>query len=115
MNTRQSVRLKLDNDQYKEIHIQDILANLRNLCWGLNEAHFDFNLIEQKLLQGISSNMSKEEFIKYQAETLAYLNLVHPDYALLAARVLVQDLHEQTFDDVEKYADNIYNFSEKGN
>lgn len=59
--------------------------------------------------------MSKEEFIKYQAETLAYLNLTHPDYALLAARVLVQDLHSNTFEKVEDYADNIYNFSEKGN
>ena len=59
--------------------------------------------------------MSMEDFIKYQAETLAYLNLVHPDYALLAARVLVQDLHLNTFDSVEEYADNIYDFHEKGN
>lgn len=89
MNTRQSVKIKLDNDQYREIHIQDILSNLRNLCWDLNPAHFDFGLIEQKLIQGFSSNMTMEEFVKYQAETLAYLNLVHPDYAILAARVLV--------------------------
>lgn len=46
---------------------------------------------------------------------MAYLNLTHPDYALLAARVLVQELHKETFDDVEAYADNIYNFHEKGN
>lgn len=59
--------------------------------------------------------MTKEEFIKYQAETLAYLNLSHPDYALLAAWVLVQDLHNNTLEDIEQYADNIYNFQEKGN
>ena len=58
--------------------------------------------------------MIHSEFIKFQAETLAYLNLTHPDYAILSARVLVQDLHKNTHDCVEAYADNLYQFKEKG-
>jgi hypothetical protein len=58
--------------------------------------------------------MAYDEFIKYQAETLAYLNINHPDYAILASRVLVQRLHETTSPDLVTYAKGLVNFEEKG-
>jgi hypothetical protein len=45
---------------------------------------------------------------------LAYLNINHPDYAILASRVLVQRLHEVTTSDLLSYAQNLVNFEEKG-
>ena len=33
------------------------------------------------------------------AETCAYMNLVHPDYSKLAARVEISNLHKETDDD----------------
>ena len=114
MSTRH-IRVLLGNGEHEDHQVADLIDNLRALSFDLSTQHLDFALVEQKLVQGFSANMSRDDFIKYQAETLAYLNLTHPDYALLAARVLVQELHRTTESDLERFADSIYNFSEKGN
>lgn len=46
------------------------------------------------------------------AETLAYLNINHPDYAILASRVVVKNLHKKTYSDLLAYAKNITNFTD---
>lgn len=80
----------------------------------MNLKYLDFDLVEQKILSGFQNNIPLDDFIKYQAETLAYLNINHPDYAILASWILVQSLHEQTKDDLLEYANNLVNFEEKG-
>ncbi len=104
----------MSDSETRDYNTQEVIRNLQSLSWGLNLKYLDFDLVEQKLLSGFQNNMSYEDFIKYQAETLAYLNINHPDYAVLAARVLVQRLHEITTEDVLVYAKNLVSFEEKG-
>lgn len=49
-----------------------------------------------KVIGGIYSGVRKEELDILAAETAAYLTTKHPDYALLAARIVVSNLHKQT-------------------
>ena len=84
------------------------------LSFDLDEWYLDFNLVESKITAGLSDNMNKTDFINYQAETLAYLNINHPDYAKLACWVLIQELHKNTFDNLSDYVNNLYQFKEKG-
>lgn len=114
MTAHLSLKIKISENEIKDYNTDEIIRNLRDLSWGLTQTHLDFELVEQKLLSGFQNLMSQDEFIKYQAETLAYLNINHPDYAILASRVLVQRLHEITTPDLITYANNLVNFEEKG-
>lgn len=47
------------------------------------------------------------------AETAAYLSIVHPDYSILANRIVVKNLHDTTFDDIRDTANKLYNCKDK--
>jgi len=47
------------------------------------------------------------------ADTCAYMNIVHPDYSKLAARIAVSNLHKETEDDIGKVADILINNKDK--
>lgn len=66
--------------------------------------------IISKVKSGLSMKMTINSFIELVSETIAYMNLMHPDYSLLAARVIMYRLHKETSDKVEDYANTIYSF-----
>lgn len=46
------------------------------------------------------------------AETTAYLNILHPDYGKLAARVAVTKLHKETSDNFFEVIKTLYHYTE---
>lgn len=81
-----------------------LIENLKTLSQDLDHSNFNFEEVEQRVREGVSNNMTTEQFCKYLSETLAYLNIEHPDYSYLAARIVVQRLHKKTFDSLKEYA-----------
>jgi ribonucleotide reductase alpha subunit len=47
------------------------------------------------------------------AETCAYMNIIHPDYSKLAARILVSNLHKQTTSDFLEVSKRLKDFKDK--
>lgn len=47
------------------------------------------------------------------AETCAYMNMVHPDYSKLAARIAISNLHKKTSADFLEVATRLRNFKDK--
>lgn len=52
--------------------------------------------ITQKVIQGLYSGVPTVELDTLAAETAATLTTKHPDYAVLAARIAVSNLHKET-------------------
>lgn len=46
------------------------------------------------------------------AETIAYLNILHPDYGKLAARVAVTKLHKETCESFKDVIDSMYHYTD---
>lgn len=67
--------IKLSGNQLRNYNSADIIENLKTLSYDLDLKYLDFELVEQKILDGFSNKMDIDKFITYQAETLAYLNL----------------------------------------
>ena len=59
----------------------------------------NLELIAGKVMSGIYDGIPTEELDNLAAETCAYLNIVHPDYSILAARISVSNLHKTTKSD----------------
>lgn len=92
-----------------------ITSRIRHLCYGLHMDHVSpvsslalvlylthdqFNfiqiLIAKKVVEGIYKGVTTVELDNLAAETAATMTTQHPDYALLAARIAVSNLHKQT-------------------
>ena len=87
-------------------------STLLKLSSNLSD-HIDMDHIMTKISEGLSRKMKIDELVKLVSETIAYMNMLHPDYSTLAARVLVNCLHKTTFDDIEQYASLLYSFKGK--
>ena len=55
-------------------------------------------VITQRVVDGLYSGISTTELDTLAAETAAALTVRHPDYAILAARIAVTNLHKETRD-----------------
>ena len=53
-------------------------------------------IVAQKVIEGIYDGISTRQLDQLAAETAAYLSVKHPDYAVLAGRIAVSNLHKET-------------------
>uniref|UniRef100_A0A665WKB9 Ribonucleoside-diphosphate reductase n=1 Tax=Echeneis naucrates TaxID=173247 RepID=A0A665WKB9_ECHNA len=86
-----------------------ITSRIQKLCYGLNYDFVDPAQITMKVIQGLYSGVTTVELDTLAAETAATLTTKHPDYAILAARIAVSNLHKET-KKVQHVLDFSYNF-----
>ena len=87
-----------------------LLSNLQSL--GSDLKYLDLDLVVRKVKQGLVDNIKTSELTDLISQTAAYLNVVHPNYSLLASRVVVQWLHKRTPSDLLEYAEAFYNYED---
>lgn len=66
--------------------------------------------ISMKVVGGIYPGVTTTELDNLAAETAAYLTTKHPDYALLAARIAVSNLHKDTTKQFSSVVEKLYNY-----
>ena len=77
------------------IMFDKITARVRKLCYGLNE-RVDPIKVSMRVIEGLYDGVSTSELDNLAAEIAATLTTAHPDYAKLAARISVSNLHKNT-------------------
>jgi ATP cone domain len=55
-----------------------------------------FRRITKKVIAGVYNGVTTVELDNLASETAAYLTTRHPDYAILAARIAISNLHKET-------------------
>jgi hypothetical protein len=55
-----------------------------------------FHRITKKVIAGVYNGVTTVELDNLASETAAYLTTRHPDYAILAARIAISNLHKET-------------------
>ena len=73
----------------------------------------NLDLVVEKVSQGIYQGVPTSELDNLAAETCAYLNIIHPDYSKLAARVGVSNLHKMTKSSFLEVVTDLYNYKDK--
>ena len=80
----------------KELMMFDkITARVRKLCYGLNEL-VDPVKVAMRVIEGLYDGVTTSELDNLAAEIAATMTTTHPDYAKLAARISVSNLHKNT-------------------
>jgi len=72
-----------------------ITDRVRILCYGLNDL-VDPVKVAMRVIEGLYDGVTTSELDNLAAETAASMTVSHPDYAQLAARIAVSNLHKNT-------------------
>lgn len=72
-----------------------ITARVRKLCYGLNGL-VDPLKVAMRVIEGLYDGVTTSELDNLAAEIAATMTTTHPDYAKLAARISVSNLHKNT-------------------
>lgn len=89
--------LVLKRDGRREsVKFDKITARIEKLCYGLDPRHVDPINVSKKVIDGLYDGVTTVELDKLAAETAASMTTNHPDYATLAARIAVSNLHRET-------------------
>ena len=86
----------IKRDGRKEpIMFDKITARIRKLCYGFNEL-VDPVRVAMRVIEGLYDGVTTSELDNLAAEIAATMTTTHPDYASLAARISVSNLHKNT-------------------
>ena len=89
--------LVIKRDGRKEsVKFDKITARIDKLSYGLNTDFVKTIEIAKKVIDGLYDGVSTKELDELAAETAATLTTKHPDFATLAARIAVSNLHKTT-------------------
>ncbi|XP_018403326.1 PREDICTED: ribonucleoside-diphosphate reductase large subunit-like [Cyphomyrmex costatus] len=87
----------LKRDGRKEpVHFDKITARIETLCYGLDMNYVDPSVIALRVITNLCSGVTTIELDNLAAETAATMINQHPDYAILAARIAISNLHKET-------------------
>ena len=90
------MKVKKRDGSLEEMRYDKITRRIQHFCGDLNIEFIDPTLVTLKVTQGIYDGISTVELDTLAAETAASLVTSHPDYAKLAGRLAVSNLHKTT-------------------
>ncbi|MFD0763960.1 ribonucleoside-diphosphate reductase subunit alpha [Mucilaginibacter lutimaris] len=95
----------------ESVKFDKITARIEKLCYG-------FNLVDpidvaKKVIEGLFDGVTTSELDNLAAETAASLTTKHPDYALLASRIAVSNLHKNTTKSFSETMKRMYEYVDK--
>ena len=94
----------------EDVSFDKITARVKKLCYGLDPQYINHIEIAKKVIQGLYDGVSTTELDNLAAETAATMATVHPEYALLAARIAVSNLHKNTDKSFSRTVKALYNY-----
>jgi ribonucleoside-diphosphate reductase alpha chain len=98
----------LKRDGRKELIMFDkITARVRKLCYGLNGL-VDPLKVAMRVIEGLYDGVTTSELDNLAAEIAATMTTTHPDYAKLAARISVSNLHKNTKKSFSETMEDLY-------
>ncbi len=80
----------------ESVKFDKITARIEKLCYGLDPAYVQPTEVAHKVVNGLYDGVTTVELDNLAAETAASLTTRHPDYAVLAARIAISNLHKET-------------------
>jgi len=84
------------NNRRESVKFDKITARIEKLCYGLDRRFVSAVDVAKKVIEGLYDGVPTTELDNLAAETAAALTVKHPDYALLASRIAVSNLHKNT-------------------
>jgi ribonucleoside-diphosphate reductase alpha chain len=92
------------------VKFDKITARIQKLCYGLDPVHVDSVKVAMRVIDGLYDGVTTMQLDNLGAEVAASLTTVHPDYAILAARIAVSNLHKSTNKSFSKTMHDLFHY-----
>lgn len=94
----------------ESVSFDKITARVKKLCYGLDPKFIDHIEISKKVIQGLYDGVPTTQLDNLAAETAASMATQHPEYAELAARIAISNLHKNTKKSFVETLEDLYNY-----
>ncbi|KAB2912824.1 MAG: ribonucleoside-diphosphate reductase subunit alpha [Bacteroidetes bacterium] len=94
----------------ESVMFDKITARINKLSYSLDTNFVDPIKISKKVIEGVYDGVTTTELDNLAAETAASMTPVHPDYAILASRIAVSNLHKNTDKHFSVIMDRLFNY-----
>ena len=91
------------------VQFDKITARIKKLCYSLHES-VDPQRVAMRVIEGVYDGVSTTELDNLAAEVAATNAVTHPDYASLASRIAVSNLHKATKKSFAETMNDLYNY-----
>ena len=102
------------NGKTESIKFDKVTARIEKLSYSLSPLVNPID-VAKKVIEGIYAGVPTTELDNLAAETAASLATRHPDYAILASRIAVSNLHKNTIKSFSETMKNLYLYIDKKN
>ncbi|MBC5775717.1 ribonucleoside-diphosphate reductase subunit alpha [Pontibacter sp. KCTC 32443] len=96
----------------ESVKFDKITARIEKLCYGLHADYVSPIEVAKKVIDGIYDGVTTVELDNLAAETAASLTTKHPDYAVLAARIAISNLHKVTSKSFSNTMKRLYTYTD---
>jgi ribonucleoside-diphosphate reductase alpha chain len=93
----------------EEVKFDKVTARIQKLCYGLNPMVEPVS-VAMRVIEGIYDGVTTRELDSLAAEVAASLTTRHPDFAQLAARIAISNLHKETKKSFSETMSDLYNY-----
>ena len=97
------------NGKKEPVMFDKITSRVKKLCYGLNKL-VDPVKVAMRVIEGLYEGVTTSELDNLAAEIAATMTTTHPDYAKLAARIAVSNLHKNTKKSFSETMDDLYTY-----
>lgn len=97
------------NGKEEEINLNKVTARIKKLGYELSDFVDTFEIVK-KVIDGIYPGVATTQLDILAAEIAASMTTIHPDYAVLAARIEVSNLHKETKKIFSEVMTDLYNY-----
>nr|GAT49310.1 ribonucleotide reductase large subunit [Mycena chlorophos] len=97
-------------ERKEKVLFDKITSRIEKLIYGLDQNYVNPIEVTQKVVAGVYNGITTMELDNLAAETAAYLTTKHPDYAILAARIAISNLHKETKKSFSQVVKDLYNY-----
>ena len=102
----------IKRDGRKEpVKFDKITARIIKMCYGLDPL-VSPEAVAMKVIEGIYDGVTTTDLDDLAAEVSAAKTIDHPDYALLASRIAVSNLHKETKKTFSDVMEDLYNYND---
>ncbi|MEL6536552.1 MAG: ribonucleoside-diphosphate reductase subunit alpha, partial [Bacteroidota bacterium] len=94
----------------ESVKFDKITARIEKLCYGLDTNHVNPVDVAQKVIEGLYDGVTTQDLDNLASEICATMAVHHPDYAILAARIAISNLHKTTSDSFVNTMKRLYTY-----
>ncbi|MCS6832485.1 MAG: ribonucleoside-diphosphate reductase subunit alpha [Flammeovirgaceae bacterium] len=94
----------------ESVRFDKITTRIEQLCYGLDTRHVDPVEVAKKVIMGLYDGVTTQQLDELAAETAATMATRHPDYAILAARIAISNLHKTTMQSFSSTMKRLYTY-----